>query len=126
MRRTAQGLLETLNQGFGISEFMLPDPHDVPAVRGERAALRGVTLLVGEKFRVPEVCIPFRFGCVKRTAMPEASVHEDGQPFPAEDEVRPYPYAVDTAASIEGFVAGSPLWAKLDMSSPTGHLVTTQ
>ena len=72
---------------------MLPDPYDVPSFAPEPFVRIPITpLIVGELFR-PESGVRLRPGRMFRAPVPEAPVHEDGDAFRPEYDVRSPPHA---------------------------------
>jgi hypothetical protein len=68
---------------------MFPDAHNRPAQIGQQTIHDGIAILVAGNFRVP---VPSWIGwhsTMRRTAMPEAPVHEDGDPLSWENQIRP-------------------------------------
>ena len=57
---------------------MLPDADDFPSPAPERAVHAAVAGHVGLAFAVPEGAVGFRAGVALGTAVPEATVDEDG------------------------------------------------
>ena len=74
--------------GFGRI-LVLPHPHDGPARLAQPAIGVCISGLVRLKLLPPPVLVRARHRAVIRAAVPEASVDEDGDPRPAEDEVGP-------------------------------------
>lgn len=68
--------------------LMLPRSHDEPAQLIKAAAVATVTGDVRIKFGSPPVCVRLRSHSMLRATMPEAAIHEDGDPRPGEDNVR--------------------------------------
>mgnify|MGYP000653830917 CR=1 FL=1 len=85
MRRSAHSLVRSSGvddfcdsaSGF-ISRLMFPNPDDHPAVFRQFAVGIQVTALVGFDLLAPELGVGFGLSGMNRTAMPETTIHEDG------------------------------------------------
>jgi hypothetical protein len=70
-------------------EFVFPDSEDAPPGAAQGPVSPPVPGDVGGELLSPEGRVTFRFGAVLRAAVPEAAIHEHGQPEFREDEIGP-------------------------------------
>jgi hypothetical protein len=68
--------------------FVLPKTYDGPSLLPESLDDLKVTFLVFVEFVGPEFRVGFRFDCMFRASMPEASVNEDSQARGWENYIR--------------------------------------
>lgn len=114
-------------RSYGI--FVFPDSDDLPASFSEAAICVGVARLVSLDLSNPEVGVLLRGSMMLRAAMPEASVKEDRDLGPSENDVCgttdlrhwAQPYAVAHAQSMQGR-AERKLWPCVTALIATHHI----
>ena len=67
---------------------MLPNAENLPSLVPKGPVDKAIPILVGLEFPLPEVGIGLRACRMKRTPMPEAPIHKDGELLPMENEIR--------------------------------------
>lgn len=120
-----------LNQRSNLSEgvrcgLVLPYSDDEPSCRLENSICLTITLDVASEFGDPIFGVMARCRSMKRTAMPEATIHKDSDAGPGENNVDTYGPSV----GVDGIVLAvpeprlvqhrskQPLW--LSIHSPVG------
>jgi hypothetical protein len=86
--------------GYKLGRVMLPCPHHSPAADVEGSGYAAVAGLVTIELRHPVLPIPAREVAVLRTAMPKATVDEDGQPPACEHNIWSHPDLTDPQREV--------------------------
>ena len=72
-----ESALDTSHDSHRIGQRMLPNAEDDPALRAQGASDAAVARLISTKFRLP-ILVPPGAAIMKRAAVPETSINEDG------------------------------------------------